>query len=212
MGCCYNDPAMLNVRSVIIALLVAFVLPSVGFSGISVKPVNLEEMVAKADRVFHGTCERSESRHVESTRIPVIEYTFRVETAIKGVSEGERVVFRQVHWQDAGQTGAPDVPEYKVGQQMLLFLKKDSQGGFTSPVGLRQGAFLVKGKGASAAVMNLDSNRNLTAGMSLARAAENGLTPEEYRTLGRGQEIRLDAFRSMVNRIARARQSRDIQK
>ena len=203
---------MLNARSVFIALFVALVLPRVGFSAISVRPINLEEMVTKADRVFQGTCEKSESKYVESTRIPVIEYTFRVETAIKGVSEGERIVFRQVHLQEAGQTGVPDVPEYKVGQQMLLFLKKDSQGGFTSPVGLRQGAFLVKGEGASAAVMNLDLNRNLTTGMSLARAAENGLTSEEYRTLGSARKIRLDAFRSMVNRIERVRQSREVQK
>jgi len=203
---------MFNLRSALIAFFLVLV-PVPGVRGsVSVKPVNLEQMITRADRVFEGTCEKSESKYLGSTRIPVIEYTFRVDTAIKGVSEGERIVFRQVHFQDAGQVGPPDVPEYKVGQQMLLFLKKDSQGGMTSPVGLRQGAFLVEGKGAEAKVFNLDSNRNLTACMSLARSSDYGLTPEEYKTLASGQRIRLGAFRSMVERVAQARRASPVQK
>jgi hypothetical protein len=198
---------MTRLRSFVIVVGVVTILSYARLFGVSVRPVNLEEMVVKANRVFQGTCEKSEHKYLASTRVPVIEYTFLVDSAIKGVAPGERVIFRQVHWQDARRSGSPDVPEYQVGQQVLLFLKKDSEAGLTSPVGLRQGAFLVEGKGASAVVMNLDGNRNLTVGMSQARATANGLTPEEYRILGGAGKIRLESFRSMIVRMERARSS-----
>ncbi|RPJ55570.1 MAG: hypothetical protein EHM23_25800 [Acidobacteria bacterium] len=168
---------------------------------VSVKRVNLVEMTAKADRVFYGKCLSREAKDVHAS-LPIAEYKFQVKEAIKGVSDGETVVFRQVEGSAPGKPGIPGVPQYRVGQELVLFLKKDSRRGLTSPVGLGQGTFIVKKNGRGAAeVMNLVGNRNLGAGLSAGD--ESGLTTEQLATLRSGRGIPLSSFASVVNKVVR---------
>ena len=53
------------------------------------------------------------------------------------------------------------MPRYSPGQEYLLFLNQESRLGFSSPIGLIQGAFRVRGQGTSRTVINGLRNANL---------------------------------------------------
>ena len=53
------------------------------------------------------------------------------------------------------------MPGYVPGQEYLLFLNQESRLGFSSPIGLIQGAFRVRGQGTSRTVINGMRNANL---------------------------------------------------
>ncbi len=53
------------------------------------------------------------------------------------------------------------MPRYTPGQEYLLFLNQDSRLGFSSPIGLIQGAFRLQGRGTSRTVVNGMRNANL---------------------------------------------------
>ncbi len=181
-----------------LAVLVLLLLSSTGLA-ISVKTMNLIEMTEKAEKVFHGQCLSRETVD-DSTNIPIVEYKFQVKQAIKGVTNGEIVVFRQVDGSQVGKPGIPGVPQYKVGQELVLFLRKESRRGLTSPVGLGQGTFLVHKNGrGNVEVMNLVGNRNLLLGLPQDQPA--GLTTEEAQSLRSGRAVPLTSFASVVSKV-----------
>ena len=173
----------------------------------SVKIVNLVEMTSRADRVFHGQCLKRVPQG-EAAGIPIIEYTFQVRKAVKGVNEGETVVFRQLDGSVSGRSAFSGIPQYRVGQEVILFLKKESRRGLTSPVGLGQGAFAIrKSPKGEKEVVNELRNRNLFVGLSSAdQAAILGGEPEDARP---GEPISLARFSSLVSRVAHELQLRD---
>lgn len=168
-------------------------------SAISVRTVNVVEMVEKAEKVFHGKC-LSRQNLEDSTNLPIVEYTFEVRQAIKGVSDGEIVVFRQVDGTEGGRPGIRGIPQYDVGQEFLLFLRKESPRGLTSPVGMGQGTFRVHKNGpGKIEVMNLAGNRNLLLGLSDDQIA--GLGAQNVRALASGRAISLTSLASAVTRV-----------
>jgi hypothetical protein len=191
-------------------LLVAFLITPL-LPAVTVNTMNLPDLVERAERVFHGRCVKVEKTEQEVAGIPVIEYSFVVRRAIKGTQEGESVVFRQL--QSQGPRGIADVPSYAVGDELLLFLKKESRVGLTSPVGLSQGTFAVKRyPGGRVAVINSLRNRNLTAGLSLERGTMLGLTTAEYEMLGQGQPLPIETFSSVISRVVRFQRPEDLTK
>ncbi|MFB3903339.1 MAG: hypothetical protein ACE15E_07795 [Acidobacteriota bacterium] len=181
--------------------LLALVLFGPATLAVSVKTLNLVQMTERADRVFHGKC-LSRQTVDENASIPIVEYRFLVKKAIKGVADGETVVFRQVGGSETGRPGIPGVPQYRVGEELVLFLRKESRRGLTSPVGLGQGAFLVKKNGTGRAeVMNFVGNRNLAVGLSAGE--QTGLSSEQLDTLRGGRAIPLSSFAFVVARVAR---------
>ena len=161
--------------------------------------MNLVEMVQKADKVFHGKCL---SREIvdDSTNIPIVEYKFQVKQAIKGVTDGQTLVFRQVDGSQVGKPGIPGVPQYRVGQELVLFLRKESARGLTSPVGMGQGTFMVHKNGPGRLeVMNLVGNSNLLVGLAEDQPA--GLTAQEAQALRSGHAIPLSSFASVVTKV-----------
>jgi hypothetical protein len=166
---------------------------------ISVKTLNLVQMVEKADKVFDGIC-LSKQILDENSNIPIVEYKFQVKKAIKGATDGETIVFRQVAGSEVGRPGIPGVPQYNVGQELVLFLRKESRRGLTSPVGLGQGTFLVHKNGpGNVEVMNLVGNRNLLFGLTGDRPA--GLTAQEAQVFRSGRAIPLTSFATVVNKV-----------
>ena len=116
----------------------------------------------RAGRLFHGQCiERREI--VEGAPCPCTEYTFEVIEAIKGCRDTTGEAVKKIRFRHVGtQKGylRPDglkvpplrlgLPEYKPGDETVLFLTRDSRAGFCSPVGLSQGHFRIhreKGRG-----------------------------------------------------------------
>ena len=112
--------------------------------------LNLVRMVTDADRIFTGTVSAVEDVTLSvpgGTTIPATSITFDVSDVVKG-SIGQTLNIRQygrIH--PDPETGAiariPGLPIFRMGEEVTLFLRSDSQLGLTSPVGLFQGAFRI---------------------------------------------------------------------
>jgi hypothetical protein len=123
---------------------------------------NLEEMTVAADRVFLGKCVAANetSRMIAQGMLPVTDYTFQVERAIKGNLPAV-ITFTQLGHAAKPATGKGGeitmhgqavtpatfihgMGEYAIGERLLLFLVPQSkEGNLTHPVGMDQGAFHV---------------------------------------------------------------------
>jgi len=145
-------------------LLAAFLLggPSANAHHMVVR-CNLEEMTVRADRIFTGQCVnvQTTSRRIAGGILPVTDYTFKVETVIKG-SLPLVFTFTQLGHPPhplkplltqmlGGQSGTGfevssqmmhGAASYNVGDRLLLFLTPEhTDGRLSAPVGLYQGAF-----------------------------------------------------------------------
>lgn len=105
-----------------------------------------EDVDARADRVFVGTCRGVRVVRATGVPFPVTEYVFELEDVIQGASRlpggpGARIVFRQAGGTapDGSSWRIPGMPRYREGQRYRLALHGDSSVGLTSPVGLGQG-------------------------------------------------------------------------
>jgi hypothetical protein len=128
-----------------------------------VRPLGLEEMAARAERVFVG--EVTEVREGEDEYgAPVTFVTFAVARSLKG-QVPQQLTIKQLGGRSGGGKGKilriPGLPAYKEKEEVILFLHGTSAGGFTSPVGLGQGKFTVVRQGAKAFVMNELNNVGL---------------------------------------------------
>jgi hypothetical protein len=73
--------------------------------------------------------------------VAVMRITFQVDSAIRGVSRGQKLVVRE--WAGLWQSGE----RYRTGERVMLFLYPPSKLGLTSPVGGAMGRFPVKPDG-----------------------------------------------------------------
>jgi hypothetical protein len=130
-------------------------------------PQTSDDLAQKADLIFVGTCL---TRTVKEGPPVHTEYTFKIETPVKGTLQpGETFTVRQ--WGNlpgaAASTGIAGprllgMPSYEPGQSYMLFLGPQSQSGFRAPVGLGQGVFHVtKAADGSTVVQNEMGNRFL---------------------------------------------------
>jgi len=110
-----------------------------------VRPINLEEMTQRADRIFSGRC--VDVRVIEDPEVGsrVTEATFEVDQAVKGAL-GDTVTIK-LHGGPAttGGSGSDVVgqPRFEPGEEVILFLYGESELGLSAPVGLGQGKFTV---------------------------------------------------------------------
>ncbi len=164
---------------------------------------NLEEMTVAADRVFIGKCiaVQESDRMIAQGMMPVTDYTFQVERAIKGNLPSVLTFTQLGHAPKpaAGKGGEitmhgqavttasfiHGMSQYAVGERMLLFLVPESRSGkLTHPVGMDQGAFHVATLGTGGEmVRNGINNLGLfTApytGTTLARHQATTIFPEQ---------------------------------
>ena len=182
------------------ALVVGAALVSLGQAA-TVRTLNLVEMERHADRIFWGKCVSVVQRGQASPGLPIQQFTFRVRQAIKGVREGQKITFLQIGRARPAQAGIFELPSYREGQEVLLFLHADSSKGLTSPVGLQQGVFAVgKQEGGGATVVNALKNRNLAFGLSDQTAA-TGLNRADLNRLQRGHLLSLAELVRMLDKI-----------
>ena len=120
-------------------------------------PMTFEEMTAQAERVIVGVCTGKEKKEMtvendKKSNLAYTEYMFEVSDVIKGNVE-KVLKIRQVN---LGGHGGPDsvpqmdplpLPDYEIGQEVILFLAGESTLGLTSPVGMDQAVFDVKTEG-----------------------------------------------------------------
>ena len=132
-----------------------------------VLPQTSEDLAQKADLIFVGTCV---TRSVKEGPPVHTEYTFKIETPVKGsLQAGSVLTVRQWGGLPGGVSSAKlsgprlvGMPTYEPGQSYMLFLGPESAAGFRAPVGLGQGVFrVVKSAEGSTVVQNEMGNRFL---------------------------------------------------
>ena len=170
----------------------------------SIRVVNLSEMVDSSNRVFRGRCIAvTETTH--SNGLPVVEYQFFVSEGMKGTTEGEEVVFRQLRPGGTGGHGGVGIlglPAYRKGQDAVIFLAPDSRIGLTSPIGFAQGVFDVhEDARAQATVLNGFGNRNLLRGLDATRLLRMGFKHSEVDLLRVQGPVLLETLSQAVRRI-----------
>lgn len=116
---------------------------------------NLEEMTARADKIFRGTVVDIEpgSVAVSGAQLPTVTYTFVVDEAFKGQFDGKDGISYTViqmlgSIKDAGASGdvkhfavLPDPPQLRMGSDYMLFTTPASAIGLSTAVGVGQGSF-----------------------------------------------------------------------
>ena len=193
---------MAKKRNWIVPLVVAAIIGCLPLLGTSVKQLNLSEMVQIADRVFYGKCISAESKLDPDIGITVREYRFSVLENLKGVSEEEEVLVRQVLMMGSHGPSIPGLPSYYKGQGLLLFLHGDSRLGLTSPVGMSQGTFRPQRlDNGEVGFVNPQKNRNLTHAMEPGSPAAQALSSNEMSMLDSERPVPLRMFREMVRKI-----------
>ena len=137
------------------------ILPSPVIQAVVVRQINLAEMTGSARYIFSGVCINKEITYDEDIQREVYVFTFRVNQMIKGAPRNQFAVKTSKTLVEMKQ-----VPVYKIGDEVVLFLYGESRSGFTSPVGLGQGKFSVRYlPGGERKVVNENNNLNLFKGM-----------------------------------------------
>jgi hypothetical protein len=122
-----------------------------------IRPVNLEEMTARAARIFSGRCTEISRERDPGLGHPVMIATFEVHRTVKGAVQST-VRLRMLADGSAG---------FRPGEDVVLFLYGESALGLTSPVGFGQGKFTVfTDKLGRRIAVNEMGNRNLFRGLS----------------------------------------------
>jgi len=114
-----------------------------------VERLSLERVTHAAARIVHGTVLEVRSAR-DASGLPATWITLDVVRTLKG-PHAERLTIKQLGvaapLADGTITRIAGLPQYHVGEEVVLFLHGVSTRGFTSPVGLGQGAYRV-GRGA----------------------------------------------------------------
>lgn len=181
-----------------VAIFGAFFLVPSEVEAISVRPINLEETVRLSGRAFFGRCVEVRDLPKDATGLAIRLYRFVVLEPVLNTEAGEIVEFRQVRGGKVAG-GIFGMPEYRKGQELLLFLYGESRLGMTSPVGVEQGIFRpVRQADGTRAFVNGVGNRNLALYLE---AEAVGLAADEVQALREARPLRLEELRSMVERI-----------
>ena len=153
-------------------------------------PANLAKLVHDASVIVSGTV--TSVRTARTGSFSHVEITLDVARDLRG-SVGRTFTFRQIgmaapEGMSQGRTyvgGVPGLPQYREGEQVLLFLGPESHAGFRTTVGLGQGKFDYE----AGNVQNETANRGLFSALPLAKAG----------TLSVNQSAMLDTTKGVVS-------------
>lgn len=165
------------------------------------RPLNLEELSARAGMIFSGRCTGVENRWDDRLRTNVSTVTFQVERWIKGRRAGPAIIRTVGEAANSNASHDGPVPEFQPGEEVILFLYKESLSGMTSPVGLGQGKFVVfADKNGRRLAMNGQGNSFLFRGLS--PNAERKLETARHGWRG-GGEVEAEALLGMAEALVR---------
>jgi hypothetical protein len=172
-----------------------------------VAPATLAELVADAGTIVAGrVVDVREGRHPEYRNVVVTFITLEVaevfkDTRAKVSSAPPRLTFMQ--FGNPRTLPIHDIPSYRPGEEVVLFLYPDSRYGLTSPVAGGQGKFIVEHDLRTGVrhVVNGVNNWNLLRGLDAERL---GLSATERTVIGQARgAISYDVFASLVKRLVR---------
>ena len=107
-----------------------------------VREVDLKEMIASSGIIFSGVVTEVEGTLDENEEV-VTYTTFRVEVPIRGVTPGSLKIKQLGGVTDKGTTILAHMRYFTEGERVLVMLYPPSELGFTSPIGMGQGAWSV---------------------------------------------------------------------
>jgi len=147
--------------------------------------LNLATLTAHAGTIVAGRIVGLRSgSHPKYHRIGAVYVTLQVDQTLKG-KPAPRLTFMQFAGRAASASSArsvsmaqllPEMPPYRMGEEVVLFLYPASSAGFTSPVGGAQGKFLIqRPPGHPATVISQGGNQSLAVSGSLP----SQLTPSQ---------------------------------
>jgi len=156
-------------RSCLLFLSVSLLaVPVAAQRGAITLPQNLVQLTDKAETIVHGRIVRARVEpHPQYKNLNSVVVTVAVKESLKG-APGKTISFRQFIWDPRDKF---DLAGYRRGDEVILFLNKITEIGFTSPVGLQQGRFLVQtDKTGQRVAVNGQDNARLLEGISDQRA------------------------------------------
>src|SRR5262245_20868074 len=166
-----------------------------------VRPLNLEEMTERADRIFIGRCVQVTARMDPELGQMVTYATFAAERSGKGGVHGQvtiKLLGDQRAAREPGRSMA-GVPGFERGEEVVLFLYGESRRGLTSPVGLGHGKFMVvRDKNGQKLALNATGNESLF--LNLSPGARRKLGTSSIQPARGG--IDPDALLDMVQRLS----------
>ncbi len=115
--------------------------------------MNVEELIKHSGVIVHGTVIKVESGYDSVSRLTATRVTINVIENYFGAPANE-YTFKQY----GGKIGKrniklPDMPQYRIGEELILMLTPPSRIGLQSPVGMHQGKFKI--------LKNKESGRNI---------------------------------------------------
>lgn len=167
----------------------------------SVLPLDLAQVIDRSAVAFQGTCIDNRTGRDPQSGLLVTLTTFRVDDVLKGEA-GATYTVKQIGGEDSAaglHFKVHGVPKYTLGQSYVLFMRGVSSAGFSSPVGLSQGRFLIQDGEAGAEVGNGRDFRDLTVNTDI-QLPEAKVAGKPLHRIG------LDEFKQLVRKhVGRAR-------
>lgn len=159
-----------------------------------VRSLNLEEMVKHSGTIVVGqVLNVHQDHHPQYQNIAVTMVTVKVTEALLG-KPGKEFTFMQ--YGGTGKQAIADLPKYRVGEEVMLFLHPESKVGFTSPVGAGQGKFTIEAdENGQHIARNEQGNRSLFQHL----APHKGMQRQSLQVLASPQApLKLESLTSLV--------------
>ncbi len=141
---------MPNTTRLLVVASLAFALAGRADATMMVRRLSLAQVTSEAVRIVQGKVIDVQSGRDESG-LPATWVTVAVERTLKGSTDAQ-VVVKQFGTTERLADGAlihlAGLPTYARGEEVVLFLRRPSARGFTSPVGLGQGVYRIETDGA----------------------------------------------------------------
>lgn len=162
-------------------------LMSLSVSASLLVPLDLQRLTSIAQLVLHGRVLSQEVVLDEASKQVVTITTFEVIENIKGTTEATHSI-KQIGGRlpDSNITHTViDVPRYRIGEEVIVFLPEPSRLGFSSPVGLSQGNFRLEQRDGQTIVRNRSVRASSVAENTSARPSHGFQSVDAFK-----QEIR----------------------
>jgi hypothetical protein len=134
----------------------------------SVLPLSLDQIVTDAGVVFQGICTGNHTETDGANNLVVTYSSFSVQEILKG-SVGSQHTIKQVGGStDVEGRRVSGATSFAVGEEYVVFLYGVSAAGFSSPVGLGQGQFIVRNGPNGKVLSNGRPLKELIPGLAVA--------------------------------------------
>lgn len=164
----------MRIFSTLLPLMIGLVI-STQVMATSMLPASLQHLSKAAELIFHGKAINNEVKIDDMSGRVATYTTFEVIQLIKG-SANQNHTIKQLGGLLPGSDRIRKIhgaPQFKPGEEYVVFLPQVSSLGFSSPLGLSQGSFMVRDLNGVAAVSNGRNIEGLLSGQTSSRSVES---------------------------------------